>query len=78
MTVLNSSVNVKDETFIANQKAMQEVVDDLYAKVAQIKQGGGPKYQERHLARGKLLARQRIEKLLDSGSPFLEIGQFAV
>jgi 3-methylcrotonyl-CoA carboxylase beta subunit len=77
VTVLNSSVNVKDETFIANQKAMQEVVDDLYAKVAQIKQGGGPKYQERHLARGKLLARQRIEKLLDSGSPFLEIGQFA-
>src|SRR5690554_2193057 len=56
---------------------MQEVLADLYAKAEQIKQGGGPKYQERHLERGKLLARQRIEKLLDSGSPFLEIGQFA-
>lgn len=77
MTVLTSSVNPKDETFLANVKAMQEVVDDLYQKVEIIKQGGGPKYQERHLARGKLLARQRIEKLLDSGSPFLEVGQFA-
>src|SRR5690554_5520624 len=56
---------------------MQTIVDDLYAKAAQIKQGGGAKYQERHLARGKLLVRQRIEKLLDPGSPFLEIGQFA-
>ncbi|CUA83035.1 carboxyl transferase domain-containing protein [Pseudidiomarina woesei] len=77
MTVLTSTVNPKDETFVANQQAMQEVLNDLYAKAEQIKQGGGPKYQERHLARGKLLARQRIEKLLDSGSPFLEIGQFA-
>ncbi|WP_417682658.1 carboxyl transferase domain-containing protein [Pseudidiomarina aquimaris] len=77
MTVLSSSINPKDETFLANVKAMQEVVDDLYQKVDLIKQGGGPKYQERHLARGKLLARQRIEKLLDSGSPFLEVGQFA-
>ncbi|RUO55870.1 carboxyl transferase domain-containing protein [Pseudidiomarina homiensis] len=77
MTVLTSSINPKDETFLANVKAMQEVVDDLYQKVDVIKQGGGPKYQERHLARGKLLARQRIEKLLDSGSPFLEVGQFA-
>lgn len=77
MAVLTSTINPKDETFITNQQAMQSIVDDLYAKVAQIKQGGGAKYQERHLARGKLLVRQRIEKLLDPGSPFLEIGQFA-
>ncbi|MRJ41452.1 MULTISPECIES: carboxyl transferase domain-containing protein [Idiomarina] len=77
MTVLSSSVNTKDATFIANQQAMQDVVNDLYEKAEQIKQGGGAKYQERHLARGKLLPRQRIDKLLDSGSPFLEIGQFA-
>ncbi|RUO79697.1 methylcrotonoyl-CoA carboxylase [Pseudidiomarina taiwanensis] len=56
---------------------MTAVVDDLRAKLAVIQQGGGPKYQERHLARGKLLPRQRIDKLLDSGSAFLEIGQFA-
>ncbi|RUO74096.1 methylcrotonoyl-CoA carboxylase [Pseudidiomarina sediminum] len=77
MTVLNSTVNTKDATYLANAKAMQAVVDELYQDVETIKQGGGAKYQERHLARGKLLARQRIEKLLDSGSPFLEIGQFA-
>ncbi|HET8817013.1 MAG TPA: carboxyl transferase domain-containing protein, partial [Pseudidiomarina sp.] len=77
MTVLSSAVNPKDPTYSANAEAMQKVVADLQAKVHAIKQGGGPKYQERHLARGKLLARQRIEKLIDSGSPFLEIGQFA-
>ncbi|RUO41247.1 methylcrotonoyl-CoA carboxylase [Pseudidiomarina aestuarii] len=77
MTVLSSAVNPKDPTYAANAEAMQKVVADLQAKVHAIKQGGGPKYQERHLARGKLLARQRIEKLIDSGSPFLEIGQFA-
>lgn len=77
MTVLSSAVNPKDPIYAANAEAMQKVVADLQAKVHAIKQGGGPKYQERHLARGKLLARQRIEKLIDSGSPFLEIGQFA-
>lgn len=77
MTRITSTINPKDPTFQANHEAMQKVVDDLYAKVAQIKQGGGAKYQERHLARGKLLPRQRIEKLLDPGSAFLEVGQFA-
>src|SRR5690606_7447899 len=42
-----------------------------------IHQGGGPEYQKRHTERGKLLPRERINKLLDEGSPFLEIGQFA-
>lgn len=77
MTRITSTINAKDPAFQANHAAMQQVVDDLYAKVAQIKQGGGAKYQERHLARGKLLPRQRIEKLLDPGSAFLEVGQFA-
>lgn len=77
MAVLTSKVNTKDETFLANTKAMQAVVDDVREKVEQIKQGGGEKYQQRHLERGKLLARQRIDKLVDAGTPFLEIGQFA-
>jgi 3-methylcrotonyl-CoA carboxylase beta subunit len=77
VTRIISTINAKDPTFQANHQALQKVVDDLYAKVAQIKQGGGAKYQERHLARGKLLPRQRIEKLLDPGSAFLEVGQFA-
>ncbi|RUO80529.1 methylcrotonoyl-CoA carboxylase [Idiomarina tyrosinivorans] len=77
MPVLSSKVNSKDAQFQENYASMQEVVDDLNAKVEQIKLGGGPKYQERHLSRGKLLPRERIEKLLDAGSAFLEIGQFA-
>lgn len=77
MARLTSKVNSKDDTFLANDKAMREVLADLWDKAAKIAEGGGPKYQERHLARGKLLPRQRIEKLLDAGSPFLEIGQFA-
>ena len=77
MAILASKVNTRDEQFKANYESMQAVVDDVNAKVEQIKQGGGPKYQERHLSRGKLLPRQRINKLLDAGSAFLEIGQFA-
>src|SRR5690554_6758719 len=56
---------------------MSKVVADLNEKAEQIRQGGGKSYQERHVARGKLLARDRIQRLIDPGSPFLEIGQFA-
>ena len=56
---------------------MADAVADLREKVATIQQGGGPSYQERHIARGKLLPRERINRLLDDGSPFLEIGQLA-
>lgn len=76
MTILQSKVNVRDAEFIQKDQAMRAVVADLMAKAEQIKQGGGKKYQERHLGRGKLLVRDRIQKLLDPGSPFLEVGQF--
>lgn len=56
---------------------MQAVVDDLQSKVQQIKLGGGEALIARHTSRGKLFVRDRIQKLLDPGSPFLEIGQFA-
>lgn len=77
MAILTSKVNPRDEGFLANREAMLDVLADLQAKAEQIKQGGGKSYQERHVARGKLLARDRIQRLLDAGSPFLEIGQFA-
>lgn len=77
MAILTSKVNPRDETFIANDKAMRALVADVHSKVEQIKQGGGKSYQERHVSRGKLLVRDRIQRLLDPGSPFLEIGQFA-
>lgn len=77
MTTLQSKINPRSEEFLANQEAMAKAVADLRDKVTTIQQGGGPSYQERHIARGKLLPRERINRLLDDGSPFLEIGQFA-
>ncbi|RUO25374.1 methylcrotonoyl-CoA carboxylase [Aliidiomarina minuta] len=77
MAVLSSKINVRDETFQNNQASMEALVADLNDKVEQIKLGGGEALQERHQSRGKLLVRDRIERLLDPGSPFLEIGQFA-
>lgn len=77
MALLNSKINSRDETYQANYAAMQTLVSELNSTVEQIKSGGGAALQQRHQARGKLLARDRIERLLDAGSPFLEIGQFA-
>lgn len=56
---------------------MAGLVEDLQAQVARISLGGREASRERHLARGKLLPRDRVEQLLDPGTPFLEIGQFA-
>ncbi|WP_100641677.1 carboxyl transferase domain-containing protein [Alteromonas facilis] len=72
-----SQINVNSQAFADNQAHMQHQVDDLREKVAQIKLGGGEKANQRHLDRGKLLPRERINVLLDPGSPFLEIGQLA-
>ena len=72
-----SHLNSRSPEFQANREAMQTLVDDLYDKVVTIAQGGGERSREKHLSRGKLLPRDRIETLLDDGSPFLEIGQFA-
>ncbi len=72
-----SKVNTRSEEFVANREHMQTLVDDLHCKLEAIKLGGGEKYQKRHTSRGKLLARERINALLDPGSPFLELSQLA-
>ena len=77
MPQLDSKINTKSQEFADNAAHMQSQVDDLHDKIAQIKQGGGEKYNKRHTDRGKLLPRDRINALLDPGSPFLEIGQLA-
>ncbi|UVC09903.1 methylcrotonoyl-CoA carboxylase [Rhizobium sp. TH2] len=64
-------------TFDANTAYMRGLVDDLKSKVSTIAIGGGEKARERHLSRGKLLPRDRIDGLLDPGTPFLEFSQFA-
>ncbi|GAB3468416.1 carboxyl transferase domain-containing protein [Azotobacter salinestris] len=77
MAILHTQINTRSPEFAANGAAMREQVDQLHALLGRIREGGGAKAQERHTSRGKLLPRQRIDRLLDPGSPFLEIGQLA-
>jgi 3-methylcrotonyl-CoA carboxylase beta subunit len=77
VAVLKSDIDNRAEPFRANAAAIQELVDDLRTKLTQIKQGGGAAARDKHTARGKLLPRERIRVLLDVGSPFLELSQFA-
>ena len=77
MTVLKTAVELQGEKFAANKAAMQSLVEDLRGKSALIAEGGGAKAREKHIARGKLLPRDRIAGLLDPGTPFLEFSQFA-
>jgi 3-methylcrotonyl-CoA carboxylase beta subunit len=77
MTVLKSEVNISDPAFQANKEKMESLVADLKEKLAAIEFGGGEKARERHTSRGKLLPRDRINHLLDAGSPFLEFSALA-
>ncbi|MFN3236931.1 MAG: carboxyl transferase domain-containing protein [Pseudomonadales bacterium] len=77
MSVLTSNLNPASESFQENVAAMQALTQELKETVEQIKLGGGEKYQARHQSRGKLLARDRIQALLDDGSAFLELSQLA-
>ncbi|MDR6713659.1 3-methylcrotonyl-CoA carboxylase beta subunit [Pseudomonas hunanensis] len=77
MAILHTQINPRSAEFAANDAAMLEQVQALRSLLAQVSQGGGAKAQERHTSRGKLLPRERIDRLLDPGSAFLEIGQLA-
>ncbi len=77
MAIIKSKVNTRSEDFAANTAQMVDLVADLHDKLETIKLGGGEAYQERHKSRGKLLPRERINALLDPGSPFLELSQLA-
>ena len=79
MTAPNLTTNLSpdSEFFRANAAHNIALRDELWAKVAQAALGGNAKSRERHTSRGKLLPRERVERLLDPGSPFLEIGQLA-
>jgi 3-methylcrotonyl-CoA carboxylase beta subunit len=77
MPVLKTALDTRSEAFRANAQAMCAVVDDLAARVAAIRKGGGEAARERHLSRGKLLPRDRVRTLLDPGAPFLELSQLA-
>jgi 3-methylcrotonyl-CoA carboxylase beta subunit len=77
VATLTSAVNPRSADFLANRDAMQPLVAELRSRVAQAAQGGGAAARARHVARGKLLPRERVELLIDPGSPFLELSQLA-
>jgi 3-methylcrotonyl-CoA carboxylase beta subunit len=77
MQALKSQIDVRSVEFRANADAMHTLVHDLHAKAAESALGGGEAARAKHTARGKLLPRDRVNQLLDPGTPFLEIGQLA-
>ena len=74
---LTSKIDLESRAAKDNAAHNRALKDELRAKVAQAALGGSEGSRERHVSRGKLLPRERVERLLDPGSPFLEIGQLA-
>lgn len=77
MPALKTQLDPRSAEFGANAAAMRVLVDDLRARCAEVAQGGGQAARDKHLARGKLLPRARVQALLDPGTPFLEIAPLA-
>src|SRR5512138_1923814 len=77
MDILESHVDPSSDLFRSNRDRMIALVSELRDRTALVKQGGGERYLDRHRAQGKLPVRERIDKLLDAGSPFLELSPLA-
>jgi len=77
MPILETQLNPRSADFLANVQAMRAVVDALNAQVAKAALGGGTAARAKHVARGKLLPRDRVAMLLDPGTPFLELSPLA-
>jgi len=76
-TVLETAISTSSDAFKTNVAANHALRDSLASDVAAAATGGSQRSREKHLSRGKLLPRDRVRRLLDPGSPFLEIGQLA-
>ena len=77
MARLQSRTDPASDEFTAARAGMRELVDQLRERLAEASKGGSEKSRERHVSRGKLLPRQRVDALLDPGSPFLEVAPLA-
>lgn len=77
MSKIISQINPASSEYKKNQQAMLELVNQLEQAIAKIALGGDEKARARHLKHGKLLPRERLQQLLDPGSPFLELSQLA-
>ncbi|NOL48606.1 carboxyl transferase domain-containing protein [Pelistega europaea] len=77
MPVIQSKINTRSQAFLDNAASMQAQVDDLKAQLLKTALGGSQAARDKHTARGKLLPRERVERLLDPGSAFLELSPLA-
>jgi 3-methylcrotonyl-CoA carboxylase beta subunit len=77
MSILSSQINPRSDEFRASSDAMRVLVADLREKITRLAEGGGAEARAKHAARGKLLPRDRVQMLLDPGTPFLELSQLA-
>ncbi|MGL4435051.1 MAG: carboxyl transferase domain-containing protein, partial [Giesbergeria sp.] len=77
MPVLQTQLNARSADFQANAAAMRVLVEDLNAQTEKVAAGGGEAARAKHVARGKLLPRERVQMLLDPGTPFLELAPLA-
>ena len=76
-SIIQSKIVPRSSEFAENQNKMNELNEELRSKLSDARAGGGQKAVDLHLSRGKLLPRDRIAKLLDAGSPFLELSPLA-
>ena len=77
METLSSSIDPSSPEFHQNTKHHKQLADELKERLARVREGGGEKYRKRQEEQGKLFVRERIERLLDPGSPFLELSALA-
>src|SRR5688572_9580679 len=77
MQILDNQIRADSPEFLANRDRMTGLIAELHSRLDQARQGGGERYLERHRGQGKLPVRERIEALLDRGSPFLELSPLA-
>ena len=77
MQVLESNLDPQSESFQRNAEFQRGLAQELRTRLALVRQGGGAKAQARHAEQGKLFVRTRIDRLLDDGSPFLELSPLA-
>ena len=77
METLSSALDPHEPEFLANAEHNRALAQELKKHLADVREGGGEKYRKRHEEQGKLFVRERIERLLDPGAPFLELSALA-
>src|SRR4030095_10419448 len=77
MDIIESHIRTDSPDYVENHARMSELVAELRERLAIVREGGGPRYVQRHRGQGKLPGTERIDRLLDPGSPFLELSALA-